>query len=86
MLQRVRPNIDLHGNLGNIIIRFTTNEQSSIMSKIFVSSCYLHPKIKISPYIEIVNRLSTGNNFTIYSDISEIIIFYNIGIKLGIKQ
>jgi hypothetical protein len=82
----VRPNIDLPGNLGNIIIRFTTNEQSSITSKIFVSSCYLHPKIKISLYVEILNRVSTGNKFTIYSDISEIIIFYNIGIKLCLKQ
>ena len=56
------------------------------MSKIFVFSCYLHPKIKRSQYVEIVNRLSTVNNFTIYFDILEIVMFYNIGIKLGIKQ
>ncbi len=86
MLQRVRPNIDLPGNLGNILIRFAKNEQSSIMSKIFVFSCYLHPKIKRSQYVEIVNRLSPVNNFTIYFNILEIIIFYNIEIKLGIKQ
>ena len=65
--------------------RAAKNDQSSIMSKIFVSLCYLQPKIKRSQYVEIVIRLSSENNFTIYSDILELTTSYDIEIKRGLE-